>query len=102
MLGGVVICGRTDWILFTKTSLTSEVIRLDFPVPSSPHTQILTTKVSLIPAPRYRYAIYQLPLSLKCKGGFKFIVIIFSPLLSRPQYPMTLEVLNESVALDKG
>lgn len=43
MLGGMVIWGRTDWILFvTKTSLTSEVMRLDFPVASSPQTHILT------------------------------------------------------------
>jgi hypothetical protein len=32
MLGGIVIWGRTDWILLvTKTSLTREVMRLDFP-----------------------------------------------------------------------
>lgn len=43
MVGGIVICGRTDWILFvTKTPLTREVMRLDFPVPSSPQTQIRT------------------------------------------------------------
>lgn len=45
MLGGIVIWGRTDWILLvTKTSLTREVIRLDFPVPSSPQTQMRTDK----------------------------------------------------------
>lgn len=43
ILGGMVIWGRTDWILFvTKTSFTKEVIRLDFPAPSSPHTQMRT------------------------------------------------------------
>lgn len=42
-LGGRVIWGRVGWILeVTKTSLTSEVMRLDFPVPSSPHTQMRT------------------------------------------------------------
>jgi hypothetical protein len=102
MLGGIVICGRTDWILFTKTSLTSEVIRLDFPVPSSPHTQILTTKGQLDSSSKVPLCDYQLPLSLKCKGGFKLTVMIFSPLLNRPRYPVTLEVLNESVAFDKG
>lgn len=31
------------WILLeTKTSFTSDAIRLDFPVPSSPHTQMRT------------------------------------------------------------
>jgi hypothetical protein len=43
MLGGIVICGRTDWILLlTKTSLTREAMRLDLPVPSSPQTQMRT------------------------------------------------------------
>lgn len=43
LVGGMVTWGRTDWILLaTKTSLTSEAIRLDFPVPSSPQTQIRT------------------------------------------------------------
>jgi hypothetical protein len=50
MLGGIVIWGRTDWILLvTKTSFTREVMRLDFPVPSSPQTQILTRHDKLLP-----------------------------------------------------
>ena len=45
MLGGIVICGNTDWILFvTKTSFTSDVTRLDLPVPSSPQTHIRTSE----------------------------------------------------------
>jgi hypothetical protein len=45
-----VIWGRTDWILLvTKTSFTREVMRLDFPVPSSPQTQILTRDDKLLP-----------------------------------------------------
>lgn len=45
MVGGMVICGRTVWILLaTKTSLTREAMRLDFPVPSSPHTQMRTAR----------------------------------------------------------
>lgn len=43
IVGGIVIWGRIGWILFvTKTPLTSEVIKLDLPVPSSPQTQIRT------------------------------------------------------------
>ena len=43
MLGGMVIWGRTGWILFvTKTSLTRLVTRLDLPVPSSPQRQTRT------------------------------------------------------------
>ena len=43
MLGGMVVCGRTGWILVvTKTSLTREATKLDFPTDSSPQTQILT------------------------------------------------------------
>lgn len=39
----MVIGGSTGWILpETKTSLTSDVMRLDFPVLSSPQTTILT------------------------------------------------------------
>ncbi len=46
MVGGMVTCGSTDWILLaTKTSLTSEAIREDLPVPSSPQTQIRTAGV---------------------------------------------------------
>lgn len=46
MLGGMVICGRTDWILLLMNwSLTSEAMRLDFPVPSSPQTQMRTVKI---------------------------------------------------------
>ena len=53
MLGGIVIWGRTDWILLvTKTSLTREVIRLDFPVPSSPQTQMRTDKCYWVGAAR--------------------------------------------------
>lgn len=52
MEGGMVIWGRTDWILcVTKTSLTSEVMRLDFPVPSSPQTQMRTVLSYLSRAP---------------------------------------------------
>lgn len=44
ILGGMVIWGRTGWILFvTKTSFTKLVMRLDFPVPSSPHKHMRTT-----------------------------------------------------------
>ena len=43
---GMVIWGRTGWILdVTKTSLTSDVIRLDLPAPSSPHTHMRTIRV---------------------------------------------------------
>lgn len=50
ILGGIVICGRTDCILLvTKTSLTKEVMRLDFPVPSSPQTHIRTEASKLMP-----------------------------------------------------
>lgn len=43
MLGGMVIRGRTAWILLViKVSLTSEVIKLDLPAPSSPQTHIRT------------------------------------------------------------
>ena len=43
MLGGMVICGRTGWILLvTNWSLTSEAMRLDLPVLSSPQTQMRT------------------------------------------------------------
>lgn len=48
MLGGIVICGSTGWILlFMNWSLTSEAMRLDLPVPSSPQTHIRTD--SLMP-----------------------------------------------------
>lgn len=44
IVGGMVICGRTGWILFvTNTPLTREVIKLDLPVPSSPQTQMRTS-----------------------------------------------------------
>lgn len=44
MLGGMVIWGRTGWILFvTNTSFTRLVIRLDLPVPSSPHRHMRTS-----------------------------------------------------------
>jgi hypothetical protein len=42
-VGGIVICGRTGWILLlTKVSFTRHVMRLDLPLPSSPQTQIRT------------------------------------------------------------
>ena len=45
ILGGIVICGRTDWILLvTNVSFTRLVMRLDLPVPSSPHRQMRTIK----------------------------------------------------------
>jgi hypothetical protein len=45
-VGGMEMGGRTGWILFvTKTSLTSDVIRLDLPVPSSPQTQTRTVAI---------------------------------------------------------
>lgn len=50
--GGMVVCGKTGWIfVVTKTSLTREATRLDFPTDSSPQTQILTAAylVSAIP-----------------------------------------------------
>jgi hypothetical protein len=51
MVGGMVTWGRTDWILLeTKTSLTSEAIWLDLPVPSSPQTQILTAVLGQLSA----------------------------------------------------
>ncbi len=47
-VGGMVICGRTAWILLlTKVSFTREVIRLDLPQPSSPQTHILTVAIGL-------------------------------------------------------
>ena len=54
MLGGMVICGRRGWILVvTKASLTRPVIRLDFPTPSSPQTQMRTkSRVSSLYFPR--------------------------------------------------
>jgi len=43
ILGGILIWGRQGVILFaTKVSLINEVMRLDFPVPSSPQTQMRT------------------------------------------------------------
>lgn len=43
MLGGMVIWGRTGWILLAMNwSLTRAAIRLDLPVDSSPQTQMRT------------------------------------------------------------
>ena len=47
IVGGIVICGNVGWILLvTKVSLTSEVMRLDFPDPSSPqmHTRTIESQ----------------------------------------------------------
>lgn len=47
-VGGSVICGNNGCILWvTKTSFTSEVMRLDLPVESSPTTQMRTVCVML-------------------------------------------------------
>lgn len=47
-VGGMEMGGKTGWILLvTKRSLTSEVIRLDLPVPSSPQTQTRTVAMLL-------------------------------------------------------
>jgi hypothetical protein len=71
MLGGMDIRGKTDWILFvTKTSLTREVMRLDFPTPSSPQTQIIMV------------------LSWGCRAGIEDELDVFPDLLEGIAYQL--------------